>query len=72
MLSKENKSITYLPGDLVLNRYQIKSKIGEGGMNSIVYLAEDMQVNDNEYFAVANKFVAIKVINRDKTVDDDL
>jgi serine/threonine protein kinase len=71
MTNKDFKPLTYLPGDLVLNKYQIKSKIGQGGMNSVIYLAEDTQVDDNEYFAIKNKLVAVKVINRDSSIDDD-
>jgi serine/threonine protein kinase len=71
MVNKEYKLISFLPNDLVLDKYRIKSKIGDGGMNSSVYLAEDIQVNDNEYFAIKNKLVAIKVINRNASIEDN-
>lgn len=49
-------------GSLVLGQYQIIREIGRGGMNSIIYLAEDTTVDKTQYFALQNKNVAIKVV----------
>jgi serine/threonine protein kinase len=61
----------YRANDLVINRYRIVKRIGIGGMNSIVYLAEDTVVKEGEYFSDKNKYVAIKVIARNDQIDDD-
>lgn len=61
----------YRANDMVVNRYRIIKRIGKGGMNSIVYLAEDTNVKDGEYFSSKNKHVAIKVIRRSAEINDD-
>jgi serine/threonine protein kinase len=61
----------YQANELLLNRYRIVRRIGQGGMHSIVYLAEDTTVKDGEYFSDKNKYVAIKIINRVDDIADD-
>ena len=51
-------------GDIVLQQYKIIKKIDTGGMNSNIFLAEDINFNDQEYFSYKNKNVAIKIIDR--------
>jgi serine/threonine protein kinase len=74
-MSNENnipiKKYEFHANELVINRYRVIKRIGIGGMNSIVYLAEDTQIKDGEYFSNKNKYVAIKVINRDDKMTDD-
>ena len=69
---KQNiKQNGYRANDLVINRYRIVKRIAPGGMNSIVYLAEDTDAKEGEYFSNKNKYVAIKVITRNEQIDDD-
>jgi serine/threonine protein kinase len=59
--------VVYHPNDLVLNKYRIINKLGAGGMSSVVYKAEDTTIKDNEFLTNKEKFVAIKVVNRDSS-----
>jgi serine/threonine-protein kinase len=65
------KKHDYRANDMVLNRYRIIKRIGAGGMNSLVYLAEDTTAKDGEYFSDRNKYVAIKVVSRNQDMNDD-
>ncbi|MDE7434065.1 MAG: hypothetical protein K2M43_03035, partial [Mycoplasmoidaceae bacterium] len=56
--------------DLVLNKYKVIREIGRGGMNSVIYLAEDITIKENEYFALQNKYVAIKVVNWNPSINE--
>jgi serine/threonine protein kinase len=66
-----SQKVEYHANDLVAGKYRILKKIGTGGMDSTIYLAQDSSIPDNEYFSSKNKYVAIKVINRDKNITDD-
>lgn len=57
-------------GDIVLQQYKIIKKIDTGGMNSNIFLAEDINFNDQEYFSYKNKNVAIKIIDRNNNISD--
>jgi serine/threonine protein kinase len=60
--------IQFQPNDIVLRKYQIVNRLGAGGMSSIVYKALDTTIKENDFLANKdNKYVAIKVINRDET-----
>jgi serine/threonine protein kinase len=61
----------YQPNDLIAGHYRVIKKIGTGGMNSTIYLAQDIAIHEKEYFSLRNKYVAIKVINRDESITDD-
>jgi serine/threonine protein kinase len=67
------KKYEYRPNDLVLGRYRVIKRF-EGGMTKgfgFVYKAEDTSFKEGEYFSDRNKYVAIKVINRNEGMDDD-
>ena len=57
-------------GDIVLQQYKIVKKIDTGGMNSNIFLAEDINFNNQEYFSYKNKNVAIKIIDRNNNISD--
>jgi serine/threonine protein kinase len=59
--------VEFHPNDIVLNKYRILNRLGSGGMSSIVYKAEDVNIKNDEFFANKEKNVAIKVVNRDET-----
>lgn len=54
-----------------LGKYKIIKLIGRGGMNSEVYLAENLNFNSNDHFSEKHKYAAIKLINKtsDTTAD---
>jgi serine/threonine protein kinase len=71
----EKVATTYInrklsPGDVVLGQYKIIKEIARGGMNSIIYLAEDTRVKSDDYFALENKNVAVKIIAKNETVNE--
>jgi len=61
----------YQPNDIILNHYKIIKEIGHGGMNSVVYLADDLNINPASYDALSNKTVAIKVIDKTQNITED-
>lgn len=66
----KKQNLQFSKGSLVLGQYQIIKEIGRGGMNSIIYLAEDINIDDKEYFSLQNKNVAIKVVTKNDTIKD--
>lgn len=54
--------------DLVFDQYKIIKQIAKGGMNSYIYLAEDIKVKEENN---PDRFVAIKVINRSQEMSED-
>jgi serine/threonine protein kinase len=69
--NKNPKTITeYKLNDMVLGHYKIGKVIGHGGMNSVIYLAEDINVPGNDYYASKLKYVAVKVIKKDKDISE--
>jgi serine/threonine protein kinase len=68
----KNQSVKYTkvqfnPNDVVLNKYQIISRLGSGGMSSVVYQALDTTIKEKDLINSKEKYVAIKVVNRDET-----
>jgi serine/threonine protein kinase len=59
--------IEFHPNDIVLERYRILDRLGTGGMSSIVYKAEDINIKNDDFLPNKEKYVAIKVVNRDET-----
>ncbi len=58
-------------GSIYLNKYKIIKTLGEGGMNSVVYFAENINYSDSEP-TEKFKYVALKVIYRTPdTTDSD-
>jgi serine/threonine-protein kinase len=64
------KIFEYKPGDLALDQYRIIKEINRGGMNSIIYLAEDINVPNEEYFTIKNKKVIIKLIYKTPDISE--
>ena len=62
----------FAPGDIVLNRYKIIKKFTQGGMESTIYLADNLDVQQSDTFdSKDNRKVAIKVINRSEDSGDE-
>jgi serine/threonine protein kinase len=59
--------IQFQPNDVVLNKYQVLNRLGTGGMSSVVYKALDTTIKENNLLIAKDKYVAIKVVNRDET-----
>lgn len=57
--------------DEILTNYKLIRKIGEGGMNSIVYLAENLKYQASSYVNNEDKYVALKVVKRDESISED-
>ncbi len=55
-------------GEIFLNRYKIIKQIDKGGMNSDIYLAEDIDWKNNLDIE-KHKYFTIKVIKRSKSLD---
>jgi serine/threonine protein kinase len=69
--NKKNTNIVeYKLNDMILGHYKIGKVIGHGGMNSVIYLAEDVNVPGNDYYASKLKYVAVKVIKKDKDISE--
>ncbi len=57
--------------DEILTHYKIIKKIGTGGMHSVVYLAENLDYKENNYFSTEGKFAAIKIVKRNEQITDE-
>ncbi len=68
-VDQKKETPLFSKGSLVLGQYEIIREIGRGGMNSIIYLAEDTTIDLNKY-PLQNKNVAVKVVTRNNTVTD--
>ncbi|AIV03638.1 serine/threonine protein kinase [Candidatus Malacoplasma girerdii] len=66
---EDKQELIFKEHDTVFDQYKIIKEIARGGMNSYIYLAEDLK---NKNHLTGNCFVAIKVINRtsEMTIDD--
>jgi hypothetical protein len=58
-------------GELIIDKYKVNKIIGRGGMNSVIYLAEDITLNPSVYTELKQKFVAIKIINKSPEINDE-
>jgi hypothetical protein len=67
----EKKNNEFAKGEIILDHYKIERIIGRGGMNSIIYLANDMNVVSNSYFDLKVKGVAIKVIKKTSDISEE-
>lgn len=68
---KDMDYVKSLLSDEILTNYKLIRKIGEGGMNSLVYLAENkrykaLSANNDE-----EKYVALKIVKKDKNISDE-
>lgn len=54
-----------------LGKYKILKEIGRGGMDSVVYLAEIINFDQNDYFSNKFKYVAIKFIKKTKETTNE-
>ncbi len=59
------------PGTKVLGKYKIKRKLTQGGMDSDIYLAENINYNKDTYIDNKFRYAAIKLIKRGKDTSDD-
>lgn len=66
------KKIENLVGTTYLNKYKIIKLLGTGGMNSTVYLAQNINYNEEDNHLEKFKYVALKFIKRtlDTTADN--
>lgn len=58
-------------GSIFLEKYKIIKLIEKGGMDSEVYLAENLEYHDDTYFSQKYKYSAIKVIRKTHTTTSD-
>lgn len=65
---KEIKEFNIKPGDIVFDHYKVLKQIGKGGMDSIVYLVEDIAAPKNSF---SLNYYALKIINRTKDTTDE-
>lgn len=63
--------INLAPGTKVLGKYKIKRKLTQGGMDSDIYLAENINYNKDTYIDNKFKYAAIKLIKKGKDTSDD-
>jgi hypothetical protein len=60
----------YKIGSIVLGHYEIKRIIARGGMNSVLYLANDINIKSDEYRDIKRKEVTIKIIKKTKEITE--
>ncbi len=68
-LTPKKEDPLFSKGSLVLGQYEIIREIGRGGMNSIIYLAEDTTIDLNKY-PLQSKNVAVKVVTKNNTITE--
>lgn len=68
-MTKKNTNNELEIGSIYLGKYKILKTLGKGGMNSIVYYAQNINYNDNDP-SEKFKYVALKVINRTADTSD--
>ena len=56
-------------GQVLLGKYKILNLLTQGGMDSSIYLAEDISFSEKNYFSNKYKYSAVKII--EKTEDTD-
>jgi hypothetical protein len=62
--------LSFKPNDIVLTDYKIIKEIARGGMESVIYVAQDLKIKGDDYVSSKNKYVVVKVINRNDKIDD--
>lgn len=63
--------INLSPGTKLLGKYKIRRKLTQGGMDSDIYLAENINYNKNTYIDNKFKYAAIKLIKKGKDTSED-
>ncbi|MGL4647458.1 MAG: serine/threonine-protein kinase [Mycoplasmoidaceae bacterium] len=58
-------------GKTFLGKYKILKLIGKGGMDSSIFLADDLSSNENTYLSYKYKYAAIKIIEKSRDTSDD-
>ncbi|MGL5246400.1 MAG: serine/threonine-protein kinase [Mycoplasmoidaceae bacterium] len=58
-------------GQILLGKYKILHLIAQGGMDSSIYLAEDISLAEKNYFSNKYKYSAVKIIEKTKDTADD-
>ncbi|MGL5591250.1 MAG: serine/threonine-protein kinase [Mycoplasmoidaceae bacterium] len=58
-------------GQILLGKYKILHLITQGGMDSSIYLAEDISFTERNYFSNKYKYSAVKIIEKTKDTADD-
>lgn len=58
-------------GSIFLEKYKIIKLIEKGGMDSEIYLAENLEYHDDTYFSQKHKYSAIKIIRKTHTTTSD-
>ena len=67
-LIESKKGFKFNVGDIILDYYKVLKQIGKGGMDSIIYLVEDISTKKNSF---TPNYYALKVINRTKDTTDE-
>jgi serine/threonine protein kinase len=57
-------------GEIVFDRYKILKQIGKGGMDSVIYLVEDITEKSSKNSFNKTKY-ALKIINRAENTTDE-
>lgn len=58
-------------GQILLGKYKILNLITQGGMDSAIYLAEDITLTEKNYFANKYRYSAVKIIEKTKDTAND-
>ncbi|MEG0124017.1 MAG: serine/threonine-protein kinase [Malacoplasma sp.] len=58
-------------GSIFLEKYKITKLIEKGGMDSEIYLAENLEYQDDTYFSQKHKYSAIKIIRKTHNTTSD-
>ena len=58
-------------GDIILNQYKVLKQLGKGGMDSVIYLVEDITEEKTPTISFNSRKYALKIINRDENTTDE-
>lgn len=58
-------------GQVLLGKYKILNLLTQGGMDSLIYLAEDISFSEKNYFSNKYKYSAVKIIEKTEDTDND-
>lgn len=56
---------------LILGKYKIKRKIKEGGMDSEIFIVEDIKLNQDKYYTDKYKYAIAKIVNKLPHITND-